>query len=291
MLTLSDFACTHSLLFTLALGLSAGCTVDVDAAALDAGADAAGAVDTAPSADATSEDAQDAPDAAPPLEDTAGADVSGLPLRCPAGPPLATSPGLAITLTWETPGDPDETDAGPESGSDLDLHLLHQAADRGYDVDGDGEPDGWFDNRYDCFWYNERPNWGSDDPSVGDDPELTSDATNACGPEVVVLDLPEDGTSYRVGVHAWDDHGYGASFARLRVVVRGELVFDRTLELVDRDLWFAARISWPSGDVTRVRGCGGTPTPCEADGDCADGSACVDRVAPGYVHPLFVPDP
>jgi hypothetical protein len=49
---------------------------------------------------------------------------------------------LEIQLLWNTPNDPDQSDEGPEAGSDLDLHLLHPFA-TGFDVDEDGQPDMW----------------------------------------------------------------------------------------------------------------------------------------------------
>ncbi|MCB9731268.1 MAG: hypothetical protein H6745_01395 [Deltaproteobacteria bacterium] len=200
---------------------------------------------------------------------------------------VPNSEGIAVELTWETPGDPDPTDVGPETGADLDLHLLHEFATGGYDGDGDGELDGWFDSQFDCFWHNSKPNWGSVDPLADDDPELVADETIGCGPEVITFATPEDGKTYRIGVHYWDDHGFGRSTAKIRVWVRGELVFEQARELIDKDLWFVARLAWPSGELTRVRGCGGTPTPCETDAECQGGEACTDRVAPAYVHPLY----
>ena len=67
---------------------------------------------------------------------------------------------IHIELLWHTPGDPDETDVGPEAGSDLDLHLVHPWAG-GPDIDGDGQPDGWFDEPFDRFWFNAHPEWGN----------------------------------------------------------------------------------------------------------------------------------
>ncbi|MDP6947297.1 MAG: hypothetical protein QF464_24325, partial [Myxococcota bacterium] len=62
---------------------------------------------------------------------------------------------IHVELLWHTPLDPDETDHMAEDseepvGSDLDLHFLHPFA-TGEDVDGDGQPEGWFDQPFDCF--------------------------------------------------------------------------------------------------------------------------------------------
>jgi hypothetical protein len=62
---------------------------------------------------------------------------------------------IHIELTWSTPNDPDETDHGPEAGSDVDLHFAAPGS-QGWadqtDVGQDGELDLWFDMDRDCFW-------------------------------------------------------------------------------------------------------------------------------------------
>ena len=155
---------------------------------------------------------------------------------------------IHIELLWHTPEDLDETDTGPEAGSDLDLHFLHPWA-AGPDLDGDGAPDGWFDIPFDGFWFNAHPNWGSYDPGINDDPGLDRDDTDGAGPENINLDIPEN-VSYRVGVHYWNDHGYGASYATVRVYIYAQLVFEvQDVMLVDSDMWEVASVEWPSGKV------------------------------------------
>ena len=155
---------------------------------------------------------------------------------------------IHIELLWHTPEDPDETDTGPEAGSDLDLHFLHPWA-AGPDLDGDGAPDGWFDIPFDGFWFNAHPNWGSYDPAINDDPGLDRDDTDGAGPENINLDIPEN-VSYRVGIHYWNDHGYGASFATVRVYIYAQLVFEvADVMLVDSDMWEVCTVEWPSGKV------------------------------------------
>jgi len=165
---------------------------------------------------------------------------------------------IHVELLWHTPNDPDETDQGPEAGSDVDLHFTHDAyAASGPDIDMDGKPDGWFDQPFDCFWFNAHPNWGSFDPAIDDDPGLDLDDTDGAGPENLNLNIPED-TDYRIGVHYWSDHEYGPSFITLRVYVYSELVFEVTdVKLVNHDMWDAAVVSWPSGKVTLVQAPGG----------------------------------
>jgi hypothetical protein len=177
---------------------------------------------------------------------------------------------IHVELLWDTPNDPNQTDEGPEAGADLDLHFLHPFA-TGQDVDGDGELDGWFDQPFDCFWFNAHPNWGSLDPMVDDDPGLDRDDTDGAGPENVNLNIPEEGLTYRVGVHYWNDHGFGPSLATVRIYIYTSLVFSVTdVELVNHDLWEVAEIKWPSGQVDPTLG--------------ANGSY---KIIPNYQHPYF----
>ncbi|MBM4353456.1 MAG: hypothetical protein FJ109_06605 [Deltaproteobacteria bacterium] len=170
---------------------------------------------------------------------------------------------IHVELTWFTEGDPDETDTGPETGSDLNLHFAHPWA-QGDDLDGDGEPDGWFDVPFDCFWWNPHPNWGSYDPAVDDDPHLDIDDTDGAGPENINLDIPENAT-YRVGVHYWYDHGYGPALATVRIYIYGQFVFEVAhIELQNHDMWEVGTIEWPSGKVNLSTGNNGgyKITPC-----------------------------
>jgi hypothetical protein len=179
--------------------------------------------------------------------------------------------GFHIELLWDTPGDPDQTDEGAEAGSDLDVHLLHPYA-QGWDADGDGIPDGWFDEPWDCFWFNPAPEWGSIDPDADDNPSLDRDDTDGMGPENINLDDPEPVT-YRVGVHYWSDHGYGPSSATVRVYYWGNMVFEWAgVVLVGSDLWEVCTIDGPTGTVTPIHDAAGEP-----------------YVRPDFVHPFFNP--
>ena len=176
---------------------------------------------------------------------------------------------IHVELLWQTPEDPDETDEGPEAGSDLDLHFTHPWAG-GPDLDGDGQPDGWFDQPFDCFWFNAHPEWGSFDPSIDDNPGLDRDDTDGAGPEIVNLNIPDD-VLYRIGVHYWNDHGYGASVATVRVYIYSQLVFevsDVTLE--EKDMWEVCTIDWPSGAVQLVTNQSGE-----------------HKITPNYQNPFF----
>jgi hypothetical protein len=190
----------------------------------------------------------------------------------PARADVAVIPDQAIhvELIWETPNDPDPTDTGLGKGSDLDLHFAHPFADMNIDVDGDGYNDPWFDPVFDCFWYNRSPDWEELNNPV-DDPSLDRDDTDGAGPENLNLDMPYDGRVYRVGVHYWNDHGFGSSLATLRVYFYSELVWEAADVLLNKhDLWDAATIEWPNGAIKPVLDDAQQP-----------------RIVPNYINPQF----
>ena len=170
---------------------------------------------------------------------------------------------ILVELTWRTPGDPDEFDEGPDAGSDLDLHFAHPFA-HSQDVDGDGQPDPWFDETYDVFWFNVNPEWETSNPNARDNPKLDRDDTDGAGPETITLGVPMSGRVYRVGVHYWDDHGYGIAYPRVKIWIRGIQVYDRDLEdlglsLSRCDMWEVATITWPHGTVVEIKDSQGNP--------------------------------
>lgn len=149
---------------------------------------------------------------------------------------VATRPteGLLIELTWITPHDPNEADVGFGSGSDLDLHLLH--------------PSGcWEDDRWDCHFRAREPDWGEPGPSG--DPRLEIEDTNGAGPELIVLGELESLT-YRIGVHYYNDHGYGESTARIRVFLGAALLWEGE-QVLTNDQWWVTGLSWPSLEMAR----------------------------------------
>lgn len=146
---------------------------------------------------------------------------------------------LHIELTWKTPNDANPLDSGFGGAADLDLHLLH--------------PNGcWEDRRWDCHFRSISPDWG-DVGRDDDNPTSHIDVTGPSGPERVEFNSPEVGRVYRVGVHYFNDHGFGSSVATVRVYVFGELVFDetRTLEGTGQ-MWEVATVAWPSAAVTSL---------------------------------------
>lgn len=161
---------------------------------------------------------------------------------------------IHVELLWHTPADVDETDIGLTAGADLDLHFAHPDA-KVEDHDGDGVKDPWFHEPLDCYWFNSHPQWGSADPLIDDNPGLDRDDTDGAGPENLNLNIPENGKIYPVGVHYWDDNEFGVSNATLRFYVYGTLVKEiKDVPLAAFDMWYAAKISWPSGEVTEVTG-------------------------------------
>ncbi len=219
-------------------------------------------------------------------------DSAGVPSCKPAEATVFVNPeeAIHIELLWHTPNDPDETDEGPVAGADLDLHFTHPFATGGHDGDHDGKPDGWFDQPFDTFWFNPQPDWGSLDVAIDDNPGLDRDDTDGAGPENVNLDLPEHDRTYKIGVHYWNDHGFGPSYATVRVYVFSTLVFELAeVELVNHDMWCVATIDWPTGNVELCRTCAGTTQACTSDAECAGVGAgtCALNITPNYVHPYF----
>ena len=160
---------------------------------------------------------------------------------------------IHVELLWATPGDPDPTDEGPGAGTDLDLHVAHRLGSV-CDADGDGLPEPWFDPHWDCYWANPHPDWGNPDPSVDDDPGLDRNDQDGGGPENVNLNIPEADPStpfvYRVAVHYRDDHGFGSSFATLRIYIYSTLAFEvGDVEMQKGDLWEVATVEWPSTTI------------------------------------------
>ncbi|MCB9727843.1 MAG: hypothetical protein H6746_05055 [Deltaproteobacteria bacterium] len=162
-----------------------------------------------------------------------------------------------IELLWDTPGDPDQSDEGPEAGADLDLHFALSAPDR-LDPTAGTEP--WFGMPHDSYWYNADPNWGDLDPAIDDNPHVDRDDTDGAGPEIINLAQPEEGKNYRLGVHYWSDHDFGPSTATVRVYVHGALQAELNgVTLEDRELWDVGTLHWPSGEVTPTTGTDGGP--------------------------------
>jgi len=195
-------------------------------------------------------------------------------LECPdASYDVLVQPDQAIhiELTWVTPGDSDETDTGEGVGSDLDLHFTHQDG-RGPDLDGDGIGDPWFDQKWDVFWYNSAPDWAT----LGDqrdDPTLDRDDYDGAGPENMNLSVPQNGVTYTIGVHYWNDWTFGPANATVKVFHYADEIYNVTLDdLNELDMWCVGEIRWPVPAVVR----------CALDG-------APEAITPRYVNTFFQP--
>lgn len=139
---------------------------------------------------------------------------------------------IHVQTTWDTPGDPDQTDA---HGSDVDLHLRHEG---GF----------WDAAPLDCYFGNTNPDWGPAGP-VGD-PSLDIDDVDGAGPENIKVSEPQvGGGPYRVGLHYFHDRGMGHSDVTVRVFFGGVLAgeFEERLDATN-DFVEVTDIHWgPDG--------------------------------------------
>ena len=104
------------------------------------------------------------------------------------------------------------------------------------------------------------------------------------------MSLPEpEGTLtqpqvYPLGVHSWNDHGFGHSFAIVRVYVCGALAAEYNqphpqdpagmgVELKTLDMWYVGKINWPNALVGAT---GPAVTTCYQSGN-----ACLGKKTPG----------
>lgn len=201
---------------------------------------------------------------------------------------------IHIELTWSTAGDKDPYDTGPGVGSDLNLHFTHELA-TGNDGDCDGQPDPWFHQPFDTYWYNPNPNWGSMNPTIADNPVLARQDSDGWGPEIITLDLPEgsvvDPMSYQIGVVHKFDAGFGDSVATVRVFIKGKLAYTSPpANLKVHALWHVGRLNWPNVDnntqspLAPVNGCQQSGDPCASTSPgkkwTSTGSACVTQCYP-----------
>lgn len=140
---------------------------------------------------------------------------------------------IHIQLTWYAKAVPNPIET---RGTDLDLHYLHPL---GQD---------WNDNQYDVYWRNKHQNWGTaGEPSmatldIDDQWGVTTENVNHKNP----LNL-----TYKVGVHYFQDNGFGDADATVRIYISGQLAAEfRDQTLKHRYFWDVATIKWPSGDIT-----------------------------------------
>lgn len=177
--------------------------------------------------------------------------------------------GLTVSLTWHTPADPDQTNSGPGVGSDMDLHfaLLDKASQP--DANCDGNPDPWFGKPWDVFSGNPKPDWGVQGSTL-DDPELLVQDTDGAGPESLHYENPlgtaATPVTYAIGIHYWNDHGFGPSSATVSVFWCGTLAWQVPIATLQvGDFWYVGHLTWPVGAKPDVS--------CKQSGDACKGKA------------------
>lgn len=211
-------------------------------------------------------------------------DASGQASCTPATATVAVCgcDGLAVHLSWVTPGAPMSADGEP-LGADLDLHVANADAS-GPDRDGDGLPDPWFDAANDIYAQNPTPAWNNDPTGQANTPHV--DAAGAARDETIWFDFFVD-TCLEIGVHARDDHGLGTSVASLDVYAMGNgLLHVDAIEVPPGAMWWAARVcAYGSGGIGEHRVCSGTHAACGWDSDCDAGETCGPRVTLDYPAP------
>ncbi len=163
---------------------------------------------------------------------------------------VVPSDAVHIELLWDTPGAPTPTALGGATGADLDLHFANYLASNP-DVDCDGTGDPWFNNPFDCFWFNPSPQWGSANPTIQDDPTLSEDATAGPGPEILDLQTPEGMPDlprwYAIGAHVNNDHGFGVSNATITVSLFGAVALKIEKILMNSlNMWYVGKLNWPN---------------------------------------------
>lgn len=156
--------------------------------------------------------------------------------------------GCHVELTWNTPADPNQSDQCSQAidcGADMDLHVVHPYA-TGDVLDTTGQPFGYFDDQYDCYWLNAHPVWRNDhaaDPLY--QPSLDRDDTDGAGPENWTYTIADPDRCYRLGVHYFDDHGYGKSYPTIKVYISSVTpVYEKTLSkgMNFLDMWDVGRV-------------------------------------------------
>ena len=124
-----------------------------------------------------------------------------------------------------------------------------------------------------------------------DNPSLDRDDTDGAGPENVNLGQPEN-VCYEIGVHYWAAHGFGNSFATVRIYLYGTLAFEAShVELTPKAMWWVTSLCLPPAGASLVAKnvCAGTFDPCKTADDCSGGQACGPRIKSDYVNPSFPP--
>lgn len=142
---------------------------------------------------------------------------------------------VTLELTWDTPGDMDQTDS---RGADMDLHYLRPGAQV------------WNSGPDAIFWSNRLADWGvQGDPS--DDPMMGTDDTDGAGPERITHTRVTTPGLYPVGVRYFSSRGYGTSVATLKVFIGGRLTDTYTSRpMAQGEFWWPLSIMQPGGIIS-----------------------------------------
>ncbi len=140
---------------------------------------------------------------------------------------------IHVQLVWSTPT-VNQNYGGPNGdagiGVDLDLHYVH--------------PDAYWGDSLSVNWLQRTGSWGQHgevsldiDDWWGEDPENINHAD------------PMNGAFYRVGVHYYDDKGYGATDATVRIYYGIDLYgqYERRLHATD-NFWYVGNVQWNPTD-------------------------------------------
>lgn len=180
---------------------------------------------------------------------------------------------LRVEMVWNV--------GARQDRSDMDLHMKRAPDAQWFDEDDAGD---------DCFYvncrvcdasyslgdeevevqcrqeiaeYNNDPNrdpppqveWSA--PLDDDDPRLDLDDVEGGGPENINIRTPRDGT-YRIGVHAYEDEGFGRSTVSLRVFCAGRMAAELGPTVLEptgssgedptTEFWEVADVTWRGAD-------------------------------------------
>lgn len=151
---------------------------------------------------------------------------------------------LNIQLVWKTPAD---KSIGDEDGTDLDLHFVRLGSGKWGDK---GQAS--LNNGTDVYFLNQHPVWDIPGGSV-ENPSLDRDDKDGEGPENVSLDNPNPCSWYAVGIHYYNDYGFGPSYATVRIFIGGKMRFEKSNILFSRNAEFRqiALIHW-DGSTARA---------------------------------------
>ena len=160
-------------------------------------------------------------------------DEQGLANCDPAIVQIHATPGdeVFLQLVWSSPT-VDANYGGPDPsaniGTDLDIYYINTAL-----------TSQWNDSTA-VYWFNRNQDWGDHGTAT-----LDIDSMYGEGPENISHSSPAQDGLYRVGVHYFNDNGFGRADATLRVYFGHTLAaeFQRSL-LETGDLWIAAQVNW-----------------------------------------------